>query len=104
MNTITTIYRGPTARRSARIEARIDGEKASLFMPYSADHTVAQNHAEAARRVAEYWDTPHQFAGGRTLDGGIWVWVALVAGETMLVNATTGTATVGKVRREWCPA
>jgi len=106
MDTITTIYRCPTARRGARIEARIyDGAKSSLTVPYRHELSAAQNHAEAARAMAEHWDTPHQFAGGATLDGGIWVWVPLVEGVTPLVGVTMPAGvTVSRVSRAWAPA
>lgn len=106
MNTITTIYRCPTARRGARIEARIDdGAKSTLAVPYRHELSAVQNHAEAARLMAERSGDPNQFAGGSTLNGGIWVWVPLVRGETPLVSVTAPAGmTVSSVYRSYCPS
>jgi len=106
MNTITTIYRCPTARRGARIEARIDdGAASSMTMPYRHELSASQNHAEAARLMAERSGDPNQFAGGTAQNGGIWVWVPLVKGVTPLISVTAPAGmTVSNVYRSYCPA
>jgi hypothetical protein len=99
--TITTIYRAPTARYGARMEARIDdGAPTKMVIAYRHDLSPTDNHAAAAIAMAERLDDPSEYAGGQTIPG-VWAWVPLVVAVTPLVNVTAGRCYLGKTTREW---
>jgi hypothetical protein len=91
MNVITTIYRGPTSRRGAQIEARVDdGAPTIVRYPYRHELSAEGNHEEAALAFARHIGETAFLVGGAILGGGIRYWVPLVEGVTRTVDPRHG--------------
>lgn len=90
-NVITTIYRGPTCRRGAQIEARIDdGAPARVMYPYQHELSADGNHELSALRLARHIGQTATLVGGTILGGGVRYWVPLVEGVTRTVEPARG--------------
>lgn len=92
MYTITTIYRCPTNRRGARIEAHMnDGAPSKLTVPYRHELSAAANHEEAALRMANHCGCGEPLVGGPDRGEGIWYWVPVIDAVTRTVVPGAGT-------------
>lgn len=72
MQTISTIYFGPTDRRGARIRARASGGY-STTLPYDHKLNELDNHMAAARHLMRTLNWRKEAIGGDTATGMMWV-------------------------------
>ena len=72
MKAITTKYLGPTDTKGARIRAH-DGDGNAVTVPCRGASTSEQNHAAAARALADKMGWDGWLLGGSTKNGMAWV-------------------------------
>ena len=81
---ITTRYFGPGNVRGSRVKAT-SGGGLSIALHWDDALNSVQNHALAAKTLAEKYDWHGAWAGGALADGYAWVclpWPSLIAGAS----------------------
>jgi len=74
MQTITTTIHGPTDKHGTRISARI--EASTTVGPYDSALSSEENHAAAARALADKMEWSGELVGGSTTQRRmVWVFV-----------------------------